>query len=179
MRHLLLLLLVGMAVPVMASAATVKPMSVHTQWTCPAGAYPDVTKDTPNCKASQDSPGAQALRLKAPQIETAKLIGFKTSSAELDDASKGVLNDVAQSVNADPSIIAVRVDGHADATGGADENDQLAAARAEAVKGYLEEQGVSPDRVSITSHGENAPKATNQSRSGRLINRSAVVMMVK
>jgi len=66
----------------------------------------------------------------------------------------------------------VEVGGHTDAVGADAFNQQLSEARAEAVRAYLIDRfGVAPDRLVARGYGEAQPIASNDSRSGRALNR--------
>lgn len=105
-------------------------------------------------------------------------IRFKFDSAKLDDASKGVLNDLAQQLKSNPDTMLV-MEGHTDASGSPDYNIQLGEKRAQAVIRYLVvEQGVPMNRISQLSFGEDKPLADNKSKEGREQNRSVVVRVL-
>lgn len=53
--------------------------------------------------------------------------------------------------------ISISISGHTDASGSAQLNDKLALERAELVKGILLRNGVSPDRMAVSSHGKGNP----------------------
>ncbi len=54
-------------------------------------------------------------------------------------------------------VAPVRLEGHADERGTEEYNLALGQRRADAVRKYLEQKGVSPDRLSTTSYGEEQP----------------------
>jgi len=66
----------------------------------------------------------------------------------------------------------VEIGGHTDAVGADAFNQRLSEARAEAVRAYLIDRfGVAPDRLAARGYGEGQPIASNDSRSGRALNR--------
>ena len=67
----------------------------------------------------------------------------------------------------------ITVTGHTDSTGDADYNRRLGEARAAAVRDYLADQGVAPDRITIASGGEASPSEDNETAYGRAANRRA------
>ncbi len=78
---------------------------------------------------------------------------FDTGKAELDAEAKGELNRIAESIrNHDSSP--VMIEGFADATGPSDFNWELSKRRANAVRDYLIEQGVHPERIQVKAYGE-------------------------
>ncbi len=65
----------------------------------------------------------------------------------------------------------IRVEGHADASGPHDKNVVLAGLRAEAVKKYLMQSGISGDRLESLGYGDSRPIADNSTEEGRRLNR--------
>jgi len=65
----------------------------------------------------------------------------------------------------------IRVEGHADASGPHDKNVVLAGLRAEAVKKYLMQSGISGDRLESLGYGDSRPIADNSTEDGRRLNR--------
>ena len=65
----------------------------------------------------------------------------------------------------------MRLNGYADATGGASHNDQLGAQRAQAVAQALQAQGVAADRIKTATGGASDPVDTNATTRGRAENR--------
>lgn len=109
---------------------------------------------------------------------TQQEVRFKFNSAKLDDASKGVLDQIAQQIKQNPDAI-LEMEGHTDATGSAGYNMQLGQKRLQAVVRYLViEQDVPMNRISDLSFGEEKPLASNRTREGRAQNRSVVVRVM-
>jgi outer membrane protein OmpA-like peptidoglycan-associated protein len=65
----------------------------------------------------------------------------------------------------------IRVEGHADASGPHDKNIVLAQQRAEAVKKYLMQSGISGERLESVGYGDSRPIADNGTEEGRRLNR--------
>jgi outer membrane protein OmpA-like peptidoglycan-associated protein len=65
----------------------------------------------------------------------------------------------------------VRIEGHTDATGNDDANMTLSKQRAESVKGYLTQHGVSPAQLETAGFGASRPVADNETAEGRAQNR--------
>ena len=80
-------------------------------------------------------------------------VAFKVGSAELDLNARGALDGVATWLKADPKR-SMRLEGFADTTGDTEANLVLSAHRADAVKSYLVDQGVSPAAVRTIGRGE-------------------------
>lgn len=71
----------------------------------------------------------------------------------------------------------VEIEGHTDSTGSHDLNQRLSAERAEAVRSYLLDQGVSEDAVTARGLGETVPIASNDTASGRQQNRRVEIIV--
>lgn len=67
--------------------------------------------------------------------------------------------------------LSVEIAGHTDNTGDPQYNKNLSLRRAEAVKGYLVEAGISAERISTVGHGVDRPISSNDSTKGRKLNR--------
>lgn len=90
--------------------------------------------------------------------------------ADLDEAVKLLAE------NPDADLI---ITGHADLRGSVEYNEVLAAQRAESVKGYIESQGVSTDRVRIVSRGEMDALAAESDEPGMQQDRNAHFMVAE
>ena len=96
---------------------------------------------------------------------------FKTNSADIKDVNEYTLSKVANMIK-ENSEIQYTVIGHTDATGTKEQNSFLSIKRADVIKSYLvDNYGVSADLISTNGLGKSLPKATNQTLSGREINR--------
>jgi outer membrane protein OmpA-like peptidoglycan-associated protein len=96
-------------------------------------------------------------------------VAFKTGRAELADSSYPMLAMVASIARACET--ALEIAGHTDSVGDAAVNQKLSQRRADAVRKYLVQSGVSPARLKATGYGETQPVADNNSKSGRKLNR--------
>jgi outer membrane protein OmpA-like peptidoglycan-associated protein len=70
----------------------------------------------------------------------------------------------------------VRVYGFTDAQGSASANKELAQQRAEAVKTWLQTNGIGSDKISVNAVGESQPVATNSTEQGRQQNRRVEIV---
>jgi OOP family OmpA-OmpF porin len=69
----------------------------------------------------------------------------------------------------------VKIEGHTDSRGSSEYNINLSEMRAESVRSFLINSGISPQRISARGMGEDYPVATNSSASGRQQNRRVEV----
>jgi len=95
---------------------------------------------------------------------------FATDSDRLLPGSGSVLDIVSEALLLRPDL-EVEVQGHTDATGTVERNDQLSGARATSVKRALELFGVSPERMRAKGYGARMPVADNATPEGRQLNR--------
>ncbi|MDP4198683.1 MAG: OmpA family protein [Bacteroidota bacterium] len=65
----------------------------------------------------------------------------------------------------------IRIEGHADSTGIPDVNWKISSERAVAVKRYLMQSGIAPDRLETLGYGATRPIASNATETGRRLNR--------
>jgi outer membrane protein OmpA-like peptidoglycan-associated protein len=71
---------------------------------------------------------------------------FKNGSAEPNPLTMDLIEDLAAEIKATPSLRALRLDGHA----GSGETEDLARERAQAVRGFLIDNGVRAELIEIT-----------------------------
>lgn len=101
---------------------------------------------------------------------------FDVDSARLDGSSRASLDQMAGVIN-EYRKTAVVVQGHTDATGSEEHNQGLSERRAGAVRNVLIGNGVEPSRVTALGYGETSPRASNDTPSGRQLNRRVDVML--
>jgi OOP family OmpA-OmpF porin len=101
-------------------------------------------------------------------------VDFEFDSAELKGASSVVLDVAIDSLEGCPNI-PVRVEGHTDSIGADDYNQRLGLRRAQAVRQYFVNGGISTGRISAKSFGESKPIAPNDTDEGRALNRRVEV----
>jgi OOP family OmpA-OmpF porin len=97
-------------------------------------------------------------------------VTFETGNAMLSPVARAVLDRVATSLAAHPAL-RVEVAGYTDSRGSMAINQRLSQTRADAVRGYLIERGVSPEQVTALGYGESNPIDTNATAAGRARNR--------
>ena len=98
-------------------------------------------------------------------------LNFPSNSSALTPASRATLDEVANSIMANPAVKRVSVSGYTDDRGAADYNKQLSERRAKSVADYLVSRGLNADMVSSTGMGEANPVASNDTAEGRRANR--------
>ena len=108
--------------------------------------------------------------LKAVKVTLESGILFNTSSSTLNDASKAALKKFAANM-ADLPDTDLTILGHTDNTGTPEYNEKLSVQRAASVAGYLQNCGMSIDRMTIEGRSFREPVADNNTKEGRLQNR--------
>jgi outer membrane protein OmpA-like peptidoglycan-associated protein/tetratricopeptide (TPR) repeat protein len=95
---------------------------------------------------------------------------YTTDSYELSKSAKVILNGFAKYLTANPQLN-IRINGHTDDLGNEESNLQLSQSRADDVKRYLIEQGVSEERMTASGFGESMPRVANVDAESRAKNR--------
>ncbi|MBM3185965.1 MAG: OmpA family protein, partial [Bacteroidetes bacterium] len=103
-------------------------------------------------------------------------VNFDLNQSTLKPNFKGMLNEVIYLLKQDNNAT-ILIDGHTDITGEESFNTKLAELRAEAVKRYLELNGIERNRIIIGSFGESKPKYSNDTPGGRALNRRVEIMI--
>lgn len=108
------------------------------------------------------------------QVSVPSDLSFDIGSAALRPSLRPVLEQFAHGL--DPSML-VRVVGHTDSTGSDAINDPLSQQRAETVRNFLADRGVSAQRISTAGRGSREPVADNSSEAGRAKNRRVEIFL--
>jgi peptidoglycan-associated lipoprotein len=105
-------------------------------------------------------------------------VKFPVNRHELSKEAKEQLDAFAERLKSENKNVYLEIQGHTDATGPDEINYRLGEARAEAVRRYLNKQGVALNRMSTISYGKAEPVETNKTREGRSKNRRVVVIVL-
>jgi OOP family OmpA-OmpF porin len=97
-------------------------------------------------------------------------VSFETGRSALTTESYAVLDEIAASLVERPDV-QIEITGHTDNTGSRNTNVRLSRERAQAVRAYLAQRGVSPSRMVAVGAGPDQPIATNTTPEGRAQNR--------
>ncbi|MCP5277440.1 MAG: DUF748 domain-containing protein [Thiobacillus sp.] len=101
-------------------------------------------------------------------------LAFAYKSTRLHPDSKPRLDKVVRAMRDKPDLRA-HIGGHSDSVGSDAYNLRMSAARAESVKAYLVDKGISPERIATRGYGESRPVADNATDAGRTANRRVVL----
>tara|TARA_B100000508_G_scaffold136157_1_gene128838 strand:- start:93839 stop:95881 length:2043 start_codon:yes stop_codon:yes gene_type:complete len=109
-------------------------------------------------------------KIKVGKPYTINDILYETASAELSKRSKFILRQFARFLKENESIT-ILIQGHTDNEGNAQRNLELSDRRAQGVKDYLVELGISSKRLSAKGYGQTQPKVPNTSAANKAQNR--------
>lgn len=124
----------------------------------------------PAAKPVMDAGREAACQAEFDKVVREEPIDFLSTKADLSPAGKTVLDDLFVVARA-CSGLKIEIQGHTDNQGKRWGNVQLSRDRAEAVKKYLVERGLSPDLMTAVGFGPDRPAVSNRTSAGRARNR--------
>ena len=98
-------------------------------------------------------------------------VQFEFGKAALSSESDATLDQVANTILADDTIVQVEIQGHSDNVGDLVYNQSLSEARARAVVQALIERGVPAEKLTARGFGTQRPIGDNGTEEGRALNR--------
>ena len=149
------------------------PASRPTTSVAPAPAPPPPMPSNTVTRTRPPSPlpsgiGTVLLQFDGTQVDFTKPTWRDEAEQMLDGLVVDLVSDAGQKVK-------VSIEAHTDNVGSNAGNIMLGLDRARAVRDYLVTQGVLPDRIRISSAGEDSPTAPNTTAIGRQQNRRIIV----
>lgn len=102
---------------------------------------------------------------------------FPSGGKTLSPPARQSLDRVAQALSEQTAEARIVVEGHTDARGSDQKNQELSQERAESVRDYLVQKGVEAQRVTAIGKGEESPIADNESAEGRATNRRVEIIV--
>lgn len=141
-----------------------------------AGTYSNIVSTINTCKINgtdvtlkNPAPVVKApTTAERPDVSTPIL--FQVNKADITAESDPILQTALYELNEDANSFIV-IDGYTDISGRESYNRVLSTRRANAVKSYLQNKGISPKRLIPIGHGINDPIADNSTPEGRAKNR--------
>jgi OOP family OmpA-OmpF porin len=129
-------------------------------------------KDPETINGYEDADGCPDELPKEVEAFTGAIQGiqFEQGSAKIRANSSSTLGKAA-AVLIKYNTIRLEISGHTSSEGDPDFNDKLSLDRATAVKDWLTNADVDPDRIVVRGEGSNQPVADNKTRAGRAKNR--------
>jgi outer membrane protein OmpA-like peptidoglycan-associated protein len=123
----------------------------------------------PDKKGTKENFGCPDIQARLNEL--AKMVFFKTASAELSPAALKPLNEAVEILNEYPNTT-LAIEGHTDNRAGAAYNKDLSQRRANSVKAFFVGKGLKESRfTSVVGYGLERPIATNDTEEGRALNR--------
>jgi outer membrane protein OmpA-like peptidoglycan-associated protein len=111
------------------------------------------------------------VEIGAKEVTIKQQINFALDSAVILPESFGLLTEIADALIRNPRLKRIEVQGHTDNSGTAEHNKILSEQRAEAVRAWLVQHGVSADRLVSRGYGQEKPLAPNVTAANRARNR--------
>ena len=145
-----------------------------------AGTYIGNRMDKQAQEIENEIPGAEVTRVGEGinvTFDENSGVNFATNQYNLSPASVETLDNFAEILQEYPKTD-ILIEGHTDNTGNDDYNYTLSRNRAQAVTNYLEQNGVSSDRITTQWYGETQPKFDNSTAAGRAKNRRVEIAIV-
>jgi peptidoglycan-associated lipoprotein len=105
-------------------------------------------------------------------------VKFPLNGHEVSKDAEDKLKDFAERLKSENKNVYLEVQGHTDSTGAKLYNYRLGEERAEAVRRYLNKQGIALNRMSTISYGQEEPVDSNKTKAGRAKNRRVVVVVL-
>jgi peptidoglycan-associated lipoprotein len=165
------------------------------KWSAPTGTFNNATLTNPVWTApmqegnvpatvvATDPRGGTAtstvtLQVIKPPVKTYAFedVHFDFDKYNLKPEAVKILDDAVKTLAENPEL-RLTVEGHCDSIGTAEYNLALGERRANAARDYLVSRGVSADRFSTVSYGEERPKSENKTAAGRALNRRAALVV--
>jgi len=106
-------------------------------------------------------------------------VNFEFGSSKLETKTITILNQVALVLNVNKAWSKLLVSGYTDNIGGDELNKKLSIERATVVKNYLITKGLTDSAIIVSGFGMKNPKASNDTKEGRYINRRAELILQK
>ncbi len=117
------------------------------------------------------------VKVRKNEIVLRRRINFATNSAEVTADNDSLMMQIADVLLRQPEIVRVEIQGHTDNRGSNSYNLELSQKRAEAVRNWLVQAGVTPIRLEAVGYGETRPVLPNITRMNRARNRRVQFMI--
>lgn len=134
-------------------------------------------------KDEKVQPAVVKIDMEASEVKENKAfiindIYYTTNSADIDEASKAILDEFAEYLKEKTSLY-IEIGGHTDDIGADADNLALSMDRAFEVKGYLESKGIAGKRITAKGYGETKPFVPNDSPLNRAKNRRTEFTVIR
>ena len=150
---------------------------MNTTWTAPnqEGNYPlTVTANDGRGGTATNSITIPVIRRQPITFED---VHFDFDKSNLTPAAIAILDRAVMTLQANP-MLNITIEGHCDSIGTVEYNLSLGERRANAVRDYLLNRGITAGRMRTVSYGEERPIADNNTPEGRAMNRRAHIVQM-
>lgn len=139
----------------------------------------DIDDKCPLVAGIPENKGCPAIKEETKKVFEKALrgINFETAKAVIKGNSFQILNDIVLIMEQNPEYN-LKINGHTDAVGTAEYNQDLSQRRAFAVVKYLTDKGIDPARLTAEGFGEAIPIGDNETADGRYLNRRVEFIVV-
>ena len=133
---------------------------------------PDYLDHCPRTPGTKENNGCPEVKTEVRSLFQKALQGiqFETGKDVIKKTSNTILDQIAQVMQENPTY-KIEIQGHTDNVGKQESNQLLSERRAESVRKYLLNKGVSENRITAVGYGDTKPVATNSTAAGRTQNR--------
>jgi len=132
-----------------------------------------IPSSSPTAQPTQTTPSAHASRAQVQagldEVLRGEHIAFESNSAVLTPKGRAVIDKVIPALKRSPDAV-VEIGGHTDSYGDPDYNLQLSRTRAESVRQYLADHGVT-NRLTAVGYGASRPLSQDRTRAASKKNR--------
>lgn len=104
-------------------------------------------------------------------------LNYEKNSDRLTPYSQRRLEMIGEYLKADPAIDMLVINAYTDSYGGRWPNLKLSEKRAKTIKSYFASLGIDPARIEVEGHGEKQHVASNETETGRSLNRRVIISM--
>jgi outer membrane protein OmpA-like peptidoglycan-associated protein len=132
----------------------------------------DYEDECPRLSGKTSNNGCPELSKEVRKILNRAMRGiqFENNKATIKPSSYPILDEVADIFLKNPAYT-IEVQGHTDNVGNYQYNINLSEERAKAVREYMVNKGVEPERITAHGYGPDRPLTTNDTKEGRALNR--------
>jgi OmpA-OmpF porin, OOP family len=113
------------------------------------------------------------------KIEILDKVYFEYNKAKIKSESFPILDAVAATLEGNPDIVLIEIQGHTDERGNDDYNLELSDKRAKAVMQYLVDKGISENRLTAQGYGETQPILRKKTEEAYAKNRRVEFLILK
>lgn len=117
------------------------------------------------------------ITYEVPKYYTLNQLQFESGKATIKTSSFALMNDLVE-IMLLKTAMKIQIAGHTDSDGEAADNLLLSQQRANAVRTYLINKGISPSRIIAIGYGETKPIGDNNTSEGKAMNRRTEVSIL-